>query len=189
MLPQVADQIPGPQREALEIALLLRPAGGEPPAARAVGLAVLAALRGCLAEGPVLVAIDDVQWVDEASLEALTFALRRVPGGPLSLLVAARSGATADPLTAGAPPLRMAGATFWPPSPPRTVIDLAPLDLWQVQNLLPRTVTAAQAREVARQSRGNPFWALHVWASLGSSREPGTAAGAHPDRPAVPFAQ
>ena len=103
VLPLVADQIPDLQREALEIALLLRPAGGEPPAARAVGLAVLAALRGCLAEGPVLIAIDDVQWADEASREALTFALRRVPGGPLSLLVAARAGAAADPLAAGAP--------------------------------------------------------------------------------------
>ena len=51
--PLVVAQIPGPQREALEIALLLRPAGDEPPTARAVGLAVLAALRGCLAEGPV----------------------------------------------------------------------------------------------------------------------------------------
>jgi hypothetical protein len=58
MLSEVAAQIPGPQREALEIALLLRPAGDEPPTAHAVGLAVLAALRGCLSEGPVLVAIE-----------------------------------------------------------------------------------------------------------------------------------
>ena len=64
-------------------------------------------------------AIDDVQWLDEASLEALTFALRRVAGGPLSLLVAARAEAAADPLTAGAPPPSVAGATFWPPCPPR----------------------------------------------------------------------
>jgi len=46
------------------------------------------------------------------------------------------------------------------------VIELAPLDMWQVQNLLPRSVTAAQARQVARQSRGNPFWALQISASL-----------------------
>jgi len=43
---------------------------------------------------------------------------------------------------------------------------LTPLDLWQVQNLLPSDVTAAQARLVARQSRGNPFWALQISASL-----------------------
>jgi DNA-binding CsgD family transcriptional regulator len=166
VLPLVADQIPDPQREALEIALLLRPAGGEPPAARAVGLAVLAALRRCLAEGPVLMAIDDVQWVDEASREALTFALRRVPGGPLSLLVAVRAGAAADPLTAGAPAPSHGWRDLLSAIPAADVIDLAPLDLWQVQNLLPRTVTAAQAREVARQSRGNPFWALQISASL-----------------------
>ncbi len=40
VLPEVSVQIPGPQREALEIALLLRPAGDEPPTTRAIGLAV-----------------------------------------------------------------------------------------------------------------------------------------------------
>jgi DNA-binding CsgD family transcriptional regulator len=166
VLPQVADQIPAPQREALEIALLLRPAGEEPPTARAVGLAVLAALRGCLSEGPAMVAVDDVQWLDEASLEALIFALRRVPGGPLSLLVAARTEAAADPLTAGAPPPPHGWRELLAALPAAEVIDLAALDMWQIQNLLPRTVTAARAREVARQSRGNPFWALQVSASL-----------------------
>ena len=43
VLPEVAAAIPGPQREALEIALLLRPAGDETPTAHAVGLAALAA--------------------------------------------------------------------------------------------------------------------------------------------------
>ena len=166
VLPLVADEIPGPQREALEIALLLRPATDEPPAARAVGLAVLAALRGCLSEGPVLVAIDDAQWLDEASLEALAFALRRVQSGPLSLLMAARTEAAADPLTAGAPPPPHGWHDLLTALPATDVIDLVPLDMWQIQNLLPRTVTAAQAREVARRSRGNPFWALQVSASL-----------------------
>ena len=52
VLPLVAADIPGPPREALEIALLLRPAGDEPPTAHAVGLAVLAALRACASRGP-----------------------------------------------------------------------------------------------------------------------------------------
>ena len=166
MLPGAAPRIPGPQREALEIALLLRPAGEEPPTAHAVGLAVLAALRGCLSGGPVLVAVDDVQWLDEASREALAFALRRVPAGPLSLLVAARTEAPADPLTAGTPPPSQAWRELLAALPAAEVVDLAPLDMWQVQNLLPRTVTAAQARLVARQSRGNPFWAIQVSAGL-----------------------
>jgi hypothetical protein len=52
------------------------------------------------------------------------------------------------------------------------VIDLAPLDVGQIQKLLPRTVTAAQARLVARQSRGNPFWAMEISANLGSAETP-----------------
>ena len=172
VLPLVAEQIPGPPREALEIALLLRPPGDQPPTARAVGLAVLAVLRACLAEGPVLVAVDDVQWLDGASLEALTFALRRIPGGPLSLFVAARTEAAADPLTAGAPPPPHGWRDLLAAVSAAEVIDLAPLDMWQVQSLLPATVSAAQARLVARQSRGNPFWAFQVSASLGSAGGP-----------------
>ena len=90
VLPLVEARIPGPQLEALQVALLLRPAGDEPPTVQAIGLAMLAALRGCLSQHPVLIAIDDVQWLDDATREVLTFALRRVSSGPLSLLVAAR---------------------------------------------------------------------------------------------------
>ena len=169
VLPRVAEQIPAPQREALEIALLLRAAGDEPPTARAIALALLTVLRACVSEGPVVVALDDVQWLDEASLDALAFALRRVTSGPLSLLVAARTAATGDPLTADAPPPAHDWHELLAAMPAAEVIDLAPLDMWQVQNLLPRTVSAAQARLVARQSRGNPFWAKEIVASLDSA--------------------
>jgi DNA-binding NarL/FixJ family response regulator len=171
VLPDVGSDIPGPQREALEVALLLRPAGPEPPTARAVGLAVLTALRGLASAGPVLVAIDDVQWVDEASLEALTFAFRRADSGPLGLLAAARTEAPADPLTAAAPPPPEGWRDLVTALPGET-IDLAPLDPWQVQRLLPRSVSAGQARMVARQSRGNPFWALEIAASLEAADSP-----------------
>jgi len=170
VLPRVAEQIPVPQREALEVALLLRPAGDEPPTAHAIGLALLTALRACVSEGPVVVAVDDVQWLDEASLDALAFSLRRVASGPLSVLVAARTEAVADPLTAGAPPPSRAWHALLDAVPAAKVIDLAPLDMWQVQNLLPKAVTAAQARLVARRSRGNPFWAIQISAILDSAR-------------------
>jgi DNA-binding CsgD family transcriptional regulator len=142
------------------------------PTAHAVGLAVLTALRKCLSGGPVLVAIDDVQWLDEASLDALTFALRRLVSGPLAVLLAARSEAPADPLTAGAPPPPRRWRDLLAALPAAQIIELAPLDIWQVQNLLPRTVTAAQARQVARQSRGNPFWALQIAADLDAAQAP-----------------
>ena len=78
ILPQVVDAIPAPQREALEVALLLRAEGAQPVTAHAVGLAVLSALRATAASSPVLVAIDDAHWLDQASLDALMFAVRRL---------------------------------------------------------------------------------------------------------------
>ena len=172
ILPEVAGAIPGPQLEALEVALLLRPAGDQPSSAHAVGLAVLAALRSSLASGPVLLAVDDVQWLDAGSLDALTFALRRVAGGPLSVLLAARADAPADPLTFGAPPVPHGWRDLLAAVPATEPVTLAPLDPWQVHKLLPPAVTAAQARLVARQSRGNPFWAREIWASLDSAEAP-----------------
>ena len=166
VLREVADGIPGPQREALEVALLLRPAGDTPPTAHAVGLAVLAVLRSCLDSGPVLVAIDDVQWLDAGSVEALAFAVRRIITGPLGVLLAARTDAPADPLTAAAPPPPDDWRDLPAAVPGAGQIDLAPLNQRQLQGLLPAELTAAQARQAAAQSRGNPFWAIQVAASL-----------------------
>jgi DNA-binding CsgD family transcriptional regulator len=178
VLPDVAAAIPAPQLESLEVALLLRPSGDQPPTAHAIGLAVLAALRACASQAPLLVAVDDVQWLDDASIEALAFAFRRVTDGPLAVLLAARTAAWADPLTAGLPPPPSRWQQLLTAVRATEVIDLAPLDMWQIQNLLPDAVTAATAREVARQSRGNPFWAKEIVASLdsGASTVPPLAA-------------
>ena len=178
VLRDVAVAIPAPQLEALEVALLLRPSGDQPPTAHAVGLAVLSALRACASRTPLLVAVDDVQWLDDASIEALTFAFRRITDGPLAMLLAARTAAWADPLTAGQPPPSRRWQKLLTAVRATEVIDVAPLDIWQIQNLLPDTVTAATARMVARQSRGNPFWAKEIVASLdsGASSVPPLAA-------------
>ena len=165
VLPGVAARIPPPQLEALETALLLRPAADRPPAASAVGLAVLSALRSCLSEGPVLIAIDDVQWLDADSLETLAFALRRIHEGPLGVLITARTDAPGDPLTAGAPPPPHRWRDLLTAIPAAEQITLGQLDGRQIQSLLPRSVTAAQVRLVTAQSRGNPFWARQIAAS------------------------
>ena len=136
-------------------------AGGRPaapagrpgaPTVRAVGLAVLAALRG-LASPAGAGRVDDVHWVDGATLDALTFAFRRADSGPIGLLLAARTEAPADPLTVAAPPPPQRWRDLVAAMPAET-LALVPLDPWQVQRLLPATVSAAQARLVARQSRG-----------------------------------
>ena len=131
--------IPGPQLEALQVALQLRPAGDKPPTAHAVSLAVLAALRGRLSRHPLLIAIDDVQWLDDATREVVTFALRRLSSGPLSLLVAARTEAVADPLTAGAPPPPRAWHELLAAVPVAEAIDLGPLDGGRSRTCCPGT--------------------------------------------------
>jgi DNA-binding CsgD family transcriptional regulator len=173
-LPAIADGIPAPQLEALEVALLLRPSGEEPPAPHVIGRAILAALRSLAARGPVLLAIDDVQWLDPGSLDALVFALRRIAAGPrsalppvpFSLLLATRTEAPADPRTVGEPPPSQEWRGLLTAFSSSERVSLPPLDEAQVQALLPQAATAAQASLVVSQSRGNPFWALEIWASM-----------------------
>jgi hypothetical protein len=50
------------------------------------GRAVLAALRDAVRDGPALVTIDDLQWLDAASARALRYALRRLDSEPLGVL-------------------------------------------------------------------------------------------------------
>ena len=121
------------------------------------------------------------------SLDALTFALRRVAAGRCRLLLAARTDVPADPLTVGAPPLPHGWRDLLAAAPATRRSSCRPAGpRGRCSKLLPPTVTAAQARLVARQSRGNPFWAREIAASLDSAEAPGTAAGPHADRPAGP---
>jgi DNA-binding CsgD family transcriptional regulator len=99
--PAVLEELPAVQRRALSTALLL----GDPDTAavteRVVGVAVLNVLRR-LATAPLILAIDDVQWLDAASRTALTFALRRLRDEPVHLVASYRlmaadsAGADAD---------------------------------------------------------------------------------------------
>lgn len=81
--------LPPPQREALEVALL-RAAPGPRPEAHAIALGFLNALRALAARQPLLLAVDDVQWLDEASTGALAYALRRLEDGGIRVLLTRR---------------------------------------------------------------------------------------------------
>jgi DNA-binding CsgD family transcriptional regulator len=83
------DRLPEPQRDALGTALGLR--DGPAPDRFAVGLAVLGLLADVAGERPVVCAVDDVQWMDPASAQALAFVARHLAAGPVAVVITVRS--------------------------------------------------------------------------------------------------
>lgn len=89
-LDEVVPELPEPQANALEIALLRRQAGGRPVDAHTVSAGVLGALRTLAERNPVVVAVDDVQWLDRGTAAALACAFRRLSSGRVRLVTSLR---------------------------------------------------------------------------------------------------
>src|ERR1700750_191531 len=83
-----AESLPGPQREALRTAFGL--SAGPAPDRFLMGLAVLGLLSETAGERPLVCVVDDQQWLDRASAQALGFAARRLAADPVGLVFAAR---------------------------------------------------------------------------------------------------
>ncbi|HKC29845.1 MAG TPA: LuxR C-terminal-related transcriptional regulator [Jatrophihabitans sp.] len=81
-------RLPGPQRDALQVAFGLR--AGQAPAPFLVGLAVLGLLSEAAEQQPLLCLLDDAQWLDDASGRALPFVARRLLAERIALVFAAR---------------------------------------------------------------------------------------------------
>src|SRR5215472_11246756 len=124
---EVALSLAGPRRRALAVALLLAEPGEQRPDAHAIGLAVRDALRVLAAGGPVVVALDDAQWLDPASAGVLGVALRRLGDDHVGVLATVRAGSEA------AVPLEL-GRTFPDGRLERRVVG--PLSLGEVHELL-----------------------------------------------------
>jgi DNA-binding CsgD family transcriptional regulator len=152
--PAMLADLPVPRRRAID-AVLLREEPTDPIDPRAVGVAILTLLPVLGHGRPLVIAIDDDQWLDASSASSLRFALARSIGQPILLLLSRRDGA--DPIVA-----------LDAIADPRTVahIRLGPLSLGAIQTLVRTRLGAGYPRRslvrLHETSGGNPFHALEI---------------------------
>jgi DNA-binding CsgD family transcriptional regulator len=158
---------PRPQREALEVALLRRRGRQPRPDQRAVSLAALAVLKALSSVAPLVVAIDDVQWLDSPSAQVLKFAIRRLGDERVGILFASRGAqddedpfGLAEALTAD----RVERLTIGPVS----IEALDGIVRGRLGAGLPRPVLV----QLHQASGGNPFYALEIARAMERGERP-----------------
>ena len=138
------DRLPGPQRDALRTAFGL--SAGPVPDRFLVGLGVLGLVSEVAEERPLVCVVDDEQWLDRASVQALGFAARRLAADPVGLVFAARvTGAE----LAGLPALAVEGLGE---EDARALLDSA----------LTGPVDARVRDLIVAETRGNPLALLEL---------------------------
>jgi predicted ATPase len=153
--------LPSVQRRALEAALLLSDQARAAPDERTIATACLGVVKRLAEDGPVVVAVDDVQWLDPATVLVLEFVARRLAEQPVGLLLAERvSGESAAPLGLGRADLEL------------RQVRLGPLSTGALHRLLRDqvgvTLTRPALHRVHEASGGNPFYALELVRALQS---------------------
>jgi DNA-binding CsgD family transcriptional regulator len=156
VLEDVLPELPVPQRAALEVALLRAEAVGRPAFAGAVAFGFLGALRALASTSRLLIAVDDIQWLDDASARLIEFAARRLVHEPVRLLLAARAAEDA--------PVPLALDRAFGRRLRRLLVG--PLSLGAVQRLVQERLELTFPRPILirlwEASGGNPFFALEL---------------------------
>lgn len=148
-----------PQRRALEVALLRVEPGAEPVEQRLLATAFRSLLDQLRSEGPLLVALDDVQWLDEASASVIQFALRRLGDAPIGWLFARRP--TVEPRLVPEEVVSQESVKH---------VEIGPFNLAALHHMLKERFEHVPARpalvRIHRASGGNPLFALEVTREL-----------------------
>jgi DNA-binding CsgD family transcriptional regulator len=158
---QHLDALPEVQALALSSALALGPPGAVDRFA--VGVATLGLIAEAAEQGPALIVVDDLQWVDSASRDALSFAARRLASIPVVLVAAQRVGSA--------------------PMPGAEVIPVGPLGREDAAAVLVDATASIAPQVVARlldAARGNPLALVELPRLLTRAQLDGTDALADP---------
>jgi predicted ATPase len=161
VLEEVLPALSTPRRRALEAALLVEDdsEGSDP---RTLGVAVRSALEALAADAPVVLAVDDVQWLDPSTTSALAFALRRVREDPILLLFTRRLGEGAEPAEVER---AIEGDRV-------ERLPVGPLSLGAMHQLLKarlgRTFPRPTLLRLHETAGGNPFYTLELARALGA---------------------
>jgi DNA-binding CsgD family transcriptional regulator len=155
-------RLPGPQRQALDIALLRTESGGVAIDQGVLSFATTNLLRDLADSGPpVLVAIDDVQWLDPTSAAIVAFAARRVREQAVGFLVSRRSAAAA-PAPLGLHEAMREGRSEH--------LRIGPLAMGELHQVLVTRLGQAFPRlaliRIQEASGGNPFYAVELGRAL-----------------------
>lgn len=162
LLPVVGEfeRLAAPQRDTLAVALGF--SSGRPPSRQEVGEATLALLRETSSQGPLLMIVDDVQWLDRTTALLLGPLVRDLAGSRIGFLAASRSDASSFFDIAGLPQH-----------------ELPPLDDEAAASLLASrfpTLAPNVAERVLSEARGNPLALLELPAALSKPERAGRRA-------------
>ena len=165
-LEDVRSGLEAPRRRALETALLV---GSEVHGSvdfRTLAVAVRSALQLLAEREPILIAVDDVQWLDAPSTSVLAFSLRRLQGANIRLLLARRraSGSAVSELELATNDGLVERVQVGPLSPGALRAILQPR--------LGRVLARPTMLRLHEASGGNPFFALELARALGDDVDP-----------------
>lgn len=155
VMAEVLPGLPTPQRRAIETALALESNAGAPLDARVLGLTLGSALRLVAVGCPVLMAVDDVQWLDPPSAAVLSFAARRIGDERVKLLISERTDESTRPVE-----LRtdLSGRC--------EEIDVGPVSIGALHRMVVscfgQSLTRPTLRRIYDASAGNPLYALEI---------------------------